>query len=67
MANNTGRHYKKHIITGGFFSGDRLLLWDSIVTESALPYFPTLSHKVYNFREKGFLTQNVFFDFLYNF
>jgi hypothetical protein len=35
MVKNTGRHYKKHVLTGGF-PGDRLLLWDSIVRESAL-------------------------------
>jgi hypothetical protein len=35
MVKNNGRHYIKHIITG-FFSVDRLLLWDSTVRESAL-------------------------------
>jgi hypothetical protein len=36
MVKNTGRHYKKHILTGVFFFGDCLLLWNSIVRESAL-------------------------------
>jgi hypothetical protein len=29
MVKNTGRHYKKHILTV-FSLGDRLLLWDTI-------------------------------------
>ena len=33
----------------------------------ALPCFSTLFHKMYDFREKCYLTQNVCFDFLYKF
>jgi hypothetical protein len=42
MVKNTGRHRKKHILTG-FFFGDRLLLWDSIVRERALRYMCSAS------------------------
>jgi len=37
------------------------------VTCAVLQYFPTLSHKRYDIREKKLLKTNVCFDFLYNF
>jgi len=39
----------------------------SSVACPALQYFSTLPHKRYDFRKKKYLTQNVCFDFLYNF
>ena len=39
----------------------------SCVACLAVPYFPTLFHKRYDFREKMFLNIKVCSDFLYNF